>query len=142
MDGSFLIAEMFSYYKNQGISLLDKLNELYKQYGYYSNYLNSFEFTGSQGFNKMQEIMEVFRNKLQMIGKYSVREIKDYSRGIDGLPKSNVIKIYLENGNTVVARPSGTEPKLKIYFSIKGNNETENNESYKYLINEVEKILK
>ena len=142
VDGAFLIAEMFAFYKNQGVSLLEKLDELYKKYGLYSNYLNSFEFAGSQGFNKMQEIMESFRSGLTSIGEYKVKEVKDYSKGIEGLPKSNVIKIYLENGSTVVARPSGTEPKLKIYVSIKGNSQKENDEMYQNLLKEVEKKLK
>ena len=142
VDGAFLIAEMFAYYKNQRVSLLKKLDELYKKYGLYSNYLNSFEFAGSQGFNKMQQIMESFRSGLTSIGEYKVKEVKDYSKGIDGLPKSNAIKIYLENGSTVVARPSGTEPKLKIYVSIKGNSQKENDEMYQRLLKEVEKMLK
>ena len=142
VDGAFLIAEMFAFYKNQGVSLLEKLDELYKKYGLYSNYLNSFEFAGSQGFNKMQEIMESFRSGLTSIGEYKVKEVKDYSKGIEGLPKSNVIKIYLENGSTVVARPSGTEPKLKIYVSTKGNSQKENDEMYQNLLKEVEKKLK
>ena len=142
VDGAFLIAEMFAFYKNQGVSLLEKLDELYKKYGLYSNYLNSFEFAGSQGFNKMQEIMENFRSGLTSIGEYKVKEVKDYSKGIEGLPKSNVIKIYLENGSTVVARPSGTEPKLKIYVSTKGNSQKENDEMYQNLLKEVEKKLK
>ena len=142
VDGAFLIAEMFAFYKNQGVSLLEKLDELYKKYGLYSNYLNSFEFAGSQGFNKMQEIMDGFRSGLTSIGEYKVKEVKDYSKGIEGLPKSNVIKIYLENGSTVVARPSGTEPKLKIYVSTKGNSQKENDEMYQKLLKEVEKKLK
>lgn len=142
VDGAFLIAEMFAFYKNQGVSLLEKLDELYKKYGLYSNYLSSFEFAGSQGFNKMQEIMENFRSGLTSIGEYKVKEVKDYSKGIEGLPKSNVIKIYLENGSTVVARPSGTEPKLKIYVSTKGNSQKENDEMYQNLLKEVEKKFK
>ncbi len=141
VNGAFLIAVMFAYYKNQNISLIEKLNELYEKYGYFSNYLNSFEFTGSSGFNKMQKIMETFRGGFSNIGSYKVEKVKDYSLGIDGLPKSNVIKMFLENDISVVVRPSGTEPKLKIYISIKGNNKEDNDKTYQYLIKELEKIL-
>ncbi len=141
VDGVFLIALMFAYYKSQNISLMEKLNELYKKYGYYANYLNSFEFTGSSGFAKMQNIMKTFRESVNHIGEFSIREVKDYSKGIDGLPKSNVLKMFLENGISIVVRPSGTEPKLKIYISIKGNSKEESDKSYQYLIKELEKVL-
>ena len=141
VDGSFLIATMFAYYKNQNISLVEKLNELYDKYGYFSNYLNSFEFKGSIGFSKMQNIMKTFRNDIKSVGNRQVNEIKDYSKGIEGLPKSDVIKMYLDNGASIVIRPSGTEPKLKIYISIKGNNKEDNDHSYQYLIKELEKVL-
>lgn len=142
VDGSFLIAEMFAFYKNQNISLLDKLNELYERFGFYSNYLNSYEFEGLSGFEKMQNIMNNFRKGLKIIGNCCVNEIKDYSLGIEGLPKSNVIKMFLEGGTTLVVRPSGTEPKLKIYFSIQGKNQIENDTKYKVMIKEIEALLK
>ena len=92
VDGSFLIAEMFAYYKTRGISLLDRLEELYKEFGYYSNYLNSYAFEGSSGFNKMRLIMDKFRsNNINYEDK--IKEIIDYQKGVGDLPKSNVIKI-------------------------------------------------
>ena len=89
----------------------------------------------------MQNIMKTFRNDIKSVGKHQVNEIKDYSKGIEGLPKSDVIKMYLDNGASIVIRPSGTEPKLKIYISIKGNNKEDNDHSYQYLIKELEKVL-
>ena len=142
VDGSLLIVEMFAYYMSQGISLMDKLNELYSKYGYFSNYLNSYEFEGSDGFKKMQSITKNLRENLEKIGTYKVIDTKDYLLGIDGLPKSNVLKIYLEGGTSIVVRPSGTEPKLKFYISIKGNNKEENDNKYNYLIKEMESFLK
>ncbi len=142
VDGSFLIVEMFAYYKSKGISLLDKLNELYKKYGYYSNYLNSYEFEGAQGFKKMNDIMEFFRNKVNELDGVKIKEIKDYDKGIEGLPKSNVLKLIFENGDSVVVRPSGTEPKLKIYISLCGKSVSDNDNKYRSLIKCVEEYLK
>ena len=141
VDGSFLIVEMFAYYKTRGISLLDKLEELYKQYGYYSNYLNSFEFEGAAGFTKMQQIMSSFRNDCKGFGNYKINKVLDYEKGVDGLPKSNVLKMFLDDSITLVIRPSGTEPKLKVYISLKGNSVEENNRKYDSLIKEIKKVL-
>lgn len=142
VDGVFLIVEMFAYYKSQGLSLLDKLNELYNKFSIYSSYLNSYEFDGEQGFYVMENVMNVFRNKVSSIGEYKVEKILDYNTGLDGLPKSNVVKMYFKNGISIVARPSGTEPKLKIYFSINSSSKENNNKIYAYLLKEVEKIVK
>ncbi len=114
VDGVFMIAEMFAYYRAQGVSLLDKLEEIYNKFGHYVSTLESFAFEGQAGFVKMAEIMDNYRKSTVVEGKKVVAK-KDYSQGIDGLPKSNVIKFTFEDGSTMVARPSGTEPKLKIY---------------------------
>ena len=142
VDGAFLIAEMFAYYKHLGISLLDKLEELYKQYGYYSNFLNSFEFEGSSGFIKMNDIMELFRKGLSPIAGSKVIKSLDYLKGVDNLPKSNVIKLYLEDGTSIVVRPSGTEPKLKVYISIRSESLEMNEMKYQKLSNEIKELLK
>lgn len=112
VNAAYLICEMFSYYKTQGISLLDKLNEIYTKYGYCLNTLHSFEFDGAAGFTKMQEIMVEFHKGLDIIGGKKVIETLDYSKGLNGLPKSDVLKFMLEDNCSVVVRPSGTEPKL------------------------------
>lgn len=142
VDGVFMIVEMFAYYSTKGISILDKLEELYHRYGYYSNFLNSYTFEGVQGFNKMQSIMDSLRTKPVKFKGYEVREVLDYSKGIKGLPKSNVIKIMLSNETSLVVRPSGTEPKIKVYFSIKGVSTKDNEVKYKDLLKQVEEILK
>lgn len=118
VNAAYLICEMFSYYKTQGIGLLDKLNEIYAKYGYCLNTLHSFEFDGAAGFTRMQEIMAVFHKGLDVIGGKKVVETLDYSKGLNGLPKSDVLKYLLEDNCSVVVRPSGTEPKLKTYISV------------------------
>ena len=122
VDGAFLICEMFAYYRTRGISLLDKLNELYETYGYCLNTLHSFEFEGAAGFEKMQKIMADFRKGVDSFGGKKVVSCLDYSQGLGGLPKSDVLKFLLEDHCSVVVRPSGTEPKLKTYISVSAEN--------------------
>ena len=104
------------------ISLLDKLEELYKTYGYCLNTLHSYEFDGSAGFAKMQSIMQAFRGDIKVFGGKKVVKLLDYAPGLDGLPKSDVLKFLLEDNCSIVVRPSGTEPKLKTYISISAEN--------------------
>lgn len=125
VDGAFLICEMFSFYKTKKISLIDKLNELYKEFGYTVNSLTSFEFPGITGFKKMQELMENLRS--YKISFDNVKKVIDYNLGIDDLPKANVMKYYFENGDGFIIRPSGTEPKIKIYTSITASSKEQAN---------------
>ena len=122
VDGAYMICEMFSYYATQGISLLDRLDELYKTYGYCLNTLHSYEFDGSAGFARMQSIMQAFRGGIKEFGGKKVVRLLDYVQGLDGLPKSDVLKFLLENNCSIVVRPSGTEPKLKTYISVSAEN--------------------
>ena len=118
VNGAYMICEMFSYYATRGISLLDKPDELYRTYGYCLNTLHSYEFDGSAGFAKMQRIMEAFRSGMKAFGGRKVVKLLDYAPGLDGLPKSDVLKFLLEDNCSIVVRPSGTEPKLKTYISV------------------------
>ena len=118
VDGAYMICEMFSYYAARGISLLEKLEELYKTYGYCLNSLHSYEFDGSAGFAKMQRIMQSLRGDVREFGGTKVVKLLDYAPGLDGLPKSDVLKFLLEDNCSIVVRPSGTEPKLKVYVSV------------------------
>ena len=119
VDAAFLICEMFCYYKTRGISLLEKLDELYRTYGYCLNTLYSYQFEGAAGFAKMKEIMKDFqRAGITEFGGRKVETLLDYNTGIDGLPKENVLKFLLEGHGSVVVRPSGTEPKLKTYVTV------------------------
>jgi phosphoglucomutase len=122
VDAAFMICEMFAYYRTNGISLLEKLNEIYKEYGYCLNTLHSYEFDGSAGFAKMQNIMKKFRESVTEIGNLKVIKCLDYAEGIDSLPKSDVLKFILEDNCSIVVRPSGTEPKLKMYISVSAEN--------------------
>ncbi len=123
VNGATMICEMFSYYKTHGVSLLDKLEELYKTYGFCMNTLHSYEFDGAAGFAKMQDIMAEFHKGIDAIGPKKVVKVLDYSKGLDGLPKSDVLKYLLEDNCSVVVRPSGTEPKLKVYISVSAESE-------------------
>ena len=118
VNGAALICEMFSYYKPQGISLLEKLESLYQTYGYCLNTLHSYEFDGSAGSVKMQSIMASFRGGIRELGGKKVEKLLDYAQGLDGLPRSEVLKFLLEGNCSLVVRPSGTEPKLKLYISV------------------------
>ena len=99
-----------------------KLEELYKTYGYCLNTLHSYEFDGSAGFAKMQSIMQAFRGDIKEFGGRKVVKLLDYAPGLDGLPKSDVLKFLLEDNCSIVVRPSGTEPKLKTYISVSAEN--------------------
>lgn len=142
VNGVFLICEMFAYYKSQGISLLDKLNELYSTYGYTLNTLHSYAFEGETGFEKMQSVMNKFRGSIQSIGSENVKKAYDFSTGINNLPKSNVLKFTLSNNCSVVIRPSGTEPKLKTYISVSANTNEEAKNKEKHIVEFLETIIK
>ena len=125
VNAAFMICEMFAFYKTRGISLLGKLNELYTTYGYCLNTLHSYEFPGSAGMEKMARIMEDFHSGLETVGGMKVVKTEDYSVGLNGLPKSDVLKYYFDGDQehgSVVIRPSGTEPKLKAYISVTAEN--------------------
>lgn len=123
VDGAFMICEMFAFYKTRGIRLIDKLQEIYATYGYCLNTLHSFAFEGATGMENMQKIMKKFRGGIHDIAGNKVTAVCDYLLGLDGLPKSDVIKFMIAGGSVVV-RPSGTEPKLKIYISVTAQDET------------------
>ena len=123
---SLLIAEMAAYYYSQNMSLYEGLQELYKKYGYFKEETISLTLAGKEGLEKIAEIISYFRNtNIESINNKKVVEVKDYAKGIDGLPKSNVLKYFLEDESWVAVRPSGTEPKLKFYIAVKGNDEAE-----------------
>ncbi len=142
IGGAFMVCEMFAYYKTQGISLLEKLEDLYKQYGYRLNTLHSYVFEGSAGFEKMQEIMKHFHQGIDEFGGRKVVKTLDYSQGLDGLPKSDVLKYLLEGESSVVVRPSGTEPKLKAYISIVSDTMEESEATEKKVADQLAEYMK
>ncbi|GAX90981.1 phospho-sugar mutase [Effusibacillus lacus] len=118
IQAAMMACEMAAFYKTKGQTLYDVLLKIYETYGYYLEDLSSFTFKGKQGSEKITRMMDELRRKpLTKIGELSVQATKDYALGIEGLPKSNVLKYVLEDGSWVAIRPSGTEPKIKFYFS-------------------------
>lgn len=120
--GSMLICEMAAYYRSIGSSIKERLEEIYARFGRYLNKVDSFEFPGLSGMDKMTGIMESLRsNPPKEIAGYPVRKVTDYKKPEEtGLPAANVLIFSLEGGATVVVRPSGTEPKIKTYFTTLG----------------------
>ena len=114
---SMLICQMASWYKNHGKTLVDGLNEIYDEYGYYLDYLDSFILKGKDGAEKIQELMTYFRNTGKALFD-GIESIIDYSGGIGDLPKENVLKYVWSDGSWMAVRPSGTEPKIKVYYSV------------------------
>ena len=117
---SMLTAEMAAYYAEQGLNLYEVMNNLYEQYGGYYEELESITFEGIEGANKIKEIMRLFReNTPDRIGECKIEKLTDYLQDTD-LPKSDVLYFELDNDVHFVIRPSGTEPKVKIYYLSKG----------------------
>ena len=120
--GSMLICEMAAYYRSIGSSIKQRLEEIYEKYGRYLNKVDSFEFPGLSGMDKMAGIMDGLRqNPPAKIGDYAVVKVTDYKKPEEtGLPAANVLVYKLEGGAEVIVRPSGTEPKIKTYFTTLG----------------------
>ena len=139
---SMLISEMAAYYNSKNMSLYEGLIELYNKFGYYKEDMISVTLKGIEGMEKIKEIIKYFReNKLENIGGLNVKEVKDYSLGIDNLPKSDVIKYILEDDSWVAIRPSGTEPKLKFYLAVSDNAEDSSSNKLSILKNDIKSIL-
>ena len=136
-----LICEMFSYYAARGVSLLDRLEQLYADYGYCLNTLHSYTYDGSAGFARMQAVMQGLRGGVASFGSRRVLRVLDYAGGLDGLPKSDVLKFILEGGCTLVVRPSGTEPKLKLYLSVSAQSREAAQEAEAELLRSAEALL-
>ena len=125
--GSMLICEMAAYYRSTGSSLKQRMEEIYAEYGRYLNKVDSFEFPGLTGMDKMAGIMQSLRdNPPSEIGGIKVVNAVDYTKPEEtGLPSANVLIYTLEGGATVIVRPSGTEPKIKTYFTTLGKDLSE-----------------
>lgn len=131
--GSMLICEMASYYKTQGKMLVEVMEDIYREFGYYCNTVKSYQFEGAAGMEKMAQIMENLRkNPPQAFADMTVVMVDDYKTSISkntengneskiDLPKSNVLSYKMAGGNSVIIRPSGTEPKIKAYITAIGN---------------------
>lgn len=142
VNASLLICEMFAWYKSQRKSLVDVLEELYQEYGCYESKLLSFQFEGADGFAKMQSLMTELRtNRPAELAGIAVECSIDYLNDDTGLPKSNVLRFFLKNGAEAVVRPSGTEPKLKVYLTVIGRNKVEAKKEIELLVESMERFL-
>lgn len=141
--GSMLICEMAAYYRSIGSSIKQRLEEIYDKYGRYLNKVDSFEFPGLSGMDKMAGIMESLRkNPPAEIGGYAVVKVTDFKNTEEtGLPAANVLMYKLEGGAEVIVRPSGTEPKIKTYFTTLGKDLKEAEEQKKKLAAALKPIL-
>ncbi|MCD7873083.1 MAG: phospho-sugar mutase [Clostridiales bacterium] len=118
---SMLICQMAAWHKAHGKTLIDALNDIYSEYGYYLDSLDSFVLKGKDGAEKINSLMSYFReNGLSLFT--NLKEIIDYSKGIGDLPRENVLKYIWNDESWIAVRPSGTEPKIKVYYSIKAQN--------------------
>lgn len=126
VNASLLICEMFAHYKAKGLSLIQVLDSLYEKYGYFQESLQSITFEGASGAKKMAGLMEDLRTDPPAeIAGYEVVDLKDYETGVEDLPKSNVLEFNMAQDVNVLIRPSGTEPKIKMYYLVKAGNGTE-----------------
>lgn len=151
--GSMLICEMAAYYKTQGKTLLDIMADIYTEFGYYNNTVKSYEFDGEAGMKKMQAIMDDLRENppeslagapIIYTADYETSVEKDLKTGTENkieLPKSNVLAYKAENGNGLIVRPSGTEPKIKAYITAIGADKTSAQAQADQLIAEADMIM-
>ncbi|MGF7049074.1 phosphoglucomutase [Paenibacillus sp. DS2015] len=135
---SLLIAEAGAYYKAQGKTLYDVLQELYEQFGYFQESLESRTLKGKDGVAQIQAKMTDWRSQPpQEVMGVRVQQVLDYSLGLNGLPQENVLKFMLEDGSWFCLRPSGTEPKIKVYFAVRGDSLSDAQERITSLASEV-----
>ena len=124
VNATLLVCEAAAWYAQQGKTLLDAIEALYREFGYYRNALCSFAFEGESGMHTMQELMKKLRaNAPEDIAGYKVESVVDYDTDGTGLPRANVLEYHLDGGHKLMVRPSGTEPKIKVYLSAVGETE-------------------
>ena len=148
VQACLMLAEASNYYQSKNKTLVDVLNELYDTYGYYYETQDSFTFEGPNGFEKIANILHNFRNKnIEQLAGSKVLYFDDYlsQKRSDGskidLPKSNVLKYYLDDGSWIAVRPSGTEPKCKVYYCVLGENQEMSFKHYDSLKKDVMEIM-
>ncbi len=138
---SMLICQMAAYYHNQGKTLVDALEDIYAEYGYYLDHLDSFVLKGKDGAEKIADLMVYFRDKGMDLFD-GLEEVIDYSKGIADLPKENVLKFLWKNGSWMAVRPSGTEPKIKVYYSVQADTREESKARLAEYKNVIDNIIK
>ncbi|MCD7723102.1 MAG: phospho-sugar mutase [Clostridiales bacterium] len=150
---AMLICETAAFYKLQGKNLIEVMNEIYAEFGYYKNSVKSYEFEGAAGMKKMESIMNSLRDSApQQLAKSQIIKIDDYKTSISkdlisgseteiDLPKSNVLSYEAENGCTLIIRPSGTEPKIKAYVTAVGSSAAQSASIAEVLTNEADALM-
>ncbi|CAM3712916.1 phospho-sugar mutase [Erysipelothrix urinaevulpis] len=148
VQACLMVAEASNAYALENLTLIDVLNQLFDKYGYYYETQDSHAYSGAEGLDKIKQILHNFRhNKIESIGNQKVLSFDDYlvqrtsSNDVIDLPKSNVLKYYLEDGSWLAVRPSGTEPKCKFYYCVVGSTEKDCVERYEAMKTDVEKIM-
>ncbi len=142
VNSSFMIVEMAAYYKKRGKSLLDVLQELYEEQGYYFERVNSYVLKGLDGQERIKRMMVDFReNPLVCLGELTHDRTEDYLKGVGDIPKSNVLKFFFQDGSWYAIRPSGTEPKIKVYMSVVGKDEKDALEKIRLITEATEKKM-
>ena len=141
---SMLLCEAAAWHKKHGRTLLDALEELYEEYGYYIDEQDSFVFEGAKGAKIMQKIMARLRSRgagvFRVLGKLD--KVVDYEKGVGNLPRSNVLKFFFSNGSWIAIRPSGTEPKIKFYYCIRGDSRRKAQQLYESVQESIEEFLR
>ena len=139
---ALLISEMAAYWKAQGLTLVDRLEKLYQDYGYYLDGIFSYTLPGVDGQEKIKNLMAALRQAPPtVLGQLTVQEVKDYQGGLGNLPPSDVLKYYLADGSWAAIRPSGTEPKIKFYYSIRAEDKEKAADIREILQQDIEKII-
>lgn len=147
VNGAMIVCEMAAFYKSKGMTLWQFMNSIYEKYGYYFNRLDNYAFEGAAGMQKMADMMEELRNnppaeicssKVVWVGDYKTGKTTD---GETGLPKSNVLSYRMASGDTVIVRPSGTEPKIKIYITAKATSREEAEKKLQVVSDSVKTLL-
>ena len=126
ISAALVICQMAAWYKEKGKTLEDALNELYEKHGHWIDRQESFVFEGSEGEKKIKDIMASLEKEGERLFSPAgnIERVLDYNKGIEGLAPSNVLKYFFDNDSWLAVRPSGTEPKIKFYYSIKGDDRT------------------
>ena len=141
---SMLLCEAAAWHKKHGRTLLDALEELYEKHGYYIDEQDSFVFEGAKGAKIMQKIMARLRSRgagvIRVLGKPD--KVVDYEKGVNHLPRSNVLKFFFSNGSWIAVRPSGTEPKIKFYYCIRGESRGQAQQLYRSVQESIEEFLR
>lgn len=138
---SLLIIEMAVYYYSKNKNLFDVLEDLYEKFGYYEEKLISRKYEGKAGEEKINQLMSTFRSQVMTFSSYEIIETIDYLKDDTGLPKSNVLKFNFKGGGWFVVRPSGTEPKIKFYISLRGENKESLIENIRILEKEIFQVI-